>query len=65
MSNFKFLNLSNFDQILTGCLLYITMTTTVYEMEIKKQLNSEFRTEQRIALVNLYERFVERNYKFT
>ena len=36
------------------------MTTTVYEMEIKEQLNSEFRTEQRIALVNFYERFVER-----
>ena len=29
-------------------------------MEIKKQLISEVWTEERIALVNLYERFVER-----
>jgi len=36
------------------------MIATVYEMEIKEQLNSEFRTEQRIALVNLYEIFIER-----
>jgi hypothetical protein len=54
------LNLSVFDGNFTGSPLYITMISTVFEMDMDTHLNSEYWTEQRIDLVDLYEIFVER-----
>jgi hypothetical protein len=54
------LNLSVSDENFTGSPLYITMISTVYEMDVETHLNSKYWTEQRIDLVDLYEIFIER-----
>jgi hypothetical protein len=53
------------DDDFTGCPLYITMIATVYEMELETWLNSEqfIIPNPRTALVNLYEKFVERKLR--
>jgi ankyrin repeat protein len=54
------LNRTVLDENFTGSPLYITITSTVFEMDMKTHLNSEYWTERRIDLVDLYEIFIER-----
>jgi len=54
------LNQTVLDENFTGSPLYITMISTVLEMDMKTHLNSEYWTERRIDLVDLYEIFIER-----